>query len=74
MDHIKKVQKELDKFALSQPEFVKVCEKYGVPPGAVLGGILGFALLVGVIIQGYNIISALLTCVYPMVKSIKCIE
>ena len=74
MDHLKKLQKELDKYAMSQPEFVKACDKYGLPPGTVLGGILGVAILIGVITQGYNIICALITCVYPMVQSIKCIQ
>lgn len=74
MEYVKKVEKDLDKFALSQPEFVKVCEKYGLPPGKVLGGIFGVVVLLGIVIQGYNIICALLTCVYPMIQSIKTIE
>lgn len=31
-------------------------------------------VLLGIIMQGYNIVCALLTCVYPMLQSIKTIE
>ena len=74
MDYVKKIETELNNFAKTQPEFVKQCEKYGVPPGMVLGGVLALLLIIGVITQGYAIICALLTCVYPMLCSIKTIE
>eukprot|EP00356_Strombidium_inclinatum_P015473 CAMPEP_0170492126 /NCGR_PEP_ID=MMETSP0208-20121228/11721_1 /TAXON_ID=197538 /ORGANISM="Strombidium inclinatum, Strain S3" /LENGTH=175 /DNA_ID=CAMNT_0010767821 /DNA_START=111 /DNA_END=638 /DNA_ORIENTATION=+ len=40
----------------------------------VLAGLLGFLVFLGIIIQGYNILVALITCVYPMLQSIKAIE
>lgn len=51
-----------------------MCKKYGVPPGMVLLGLSGFIALVGIMMQGYNIVVALVTCVYPMLQSIKTIE
>ena len=50
MEQVQKVRDEFKKFALSQPEFVKVCEKYGLPPGDVVGGLCAFAILLGIII------------------------
>merc|ERR1719218_230149 len=37
-------------------------------------GISAALVLIGIIMQGYNIVCALLTCVYPMMMSIKTIE
>jgi hypothetical protein len=66
MEHVQKIQVELDKLALHFPELCKVCEKYKVPPGWVLGGV-GTVLSLGILIfQGYNILCALLTTVYPI--------
>ena len=66
--------KELNQVAQGSPDFVKVCEKAGLQPGAaILGGGVLF-LLLGVYLQGYNIVLALVTCVYPMWKSILTIE
>ena len=41
MEHVKKAQEELDRLSLNFPELVKVCEKYKLPPGLVLGGVVG---------------------------------
>jgi len=46
MEHINKLTVELDKAALSLPEFKKVCDKNGVPAGMALGGVLGFGGLI----------------------------
>ena len=67
MEHLLKIQKQIDNFAHAQPELVKVCKKYNVPPGYVVSGLLAVLTLLGIMIQGYNIICALLTCVYPMI-------
>ena len=74
MEHVKLVQDELDKIAQSFPEFVKICDQYGAPSGLILGGFLSIVTLVGVYLQGYNIICTLITCIYPMWMSIKSIE
>ena len=74
MEHAQRVLDKLEKFALSQPEFSKTCKKYGLPPGMVLAGILSILIVIGIIIQGYNIVVALITCVYPMIKSIETIQ
>ena len=60
--------------ANASPEFCKVCQKAGIEPGiAVIAGGAVF-LLLGVYLQGYNIVLALVTCVYPMWKSVLTIE
>ena len=74
MEHVEKVRKELDKLANSMPELMTICKKYNLPADLVLGGVIGVVLLVGIILQGYNIVCALLTCVYPMLQSVKTIE
>ena len=74
MDQVQKVLDEFEKFAKNFPEFVDICKKYGVPPGMVLAGAAGGLILLGILMQGYNIVCALLTCVYPMLMSIKTIE
>ena len=66
MEHVEKVRKELTKYANGMPELITICAKYNLPADLVLGGTLGLVLLIGVILQGYNIVCALLTCVYPM--------
>lgn len=74
MDQVQKVLDEFEKFAKNFPEFIEMCKKYGVPPGTVLAGASAVLVLLGIIMQGYNIVCALLTCVYPMLMSIKTIE
>merc|ERR1712178_609351 len=39
-----------------------------------MGGVSAFLVVIGIIMQGYNIVIALVTCVYPMLQSIKTIE
>ena len=74
MQHLDKYVEMADDFAKKIPELVKVCNKHGIKPGHVLlGGGTFFALLM-VLLQGYNIICVLLTCIYPMYASIKAIE
>jgi hypothetical protein len=74
MEHVQKVQDELDKFAQSFPEYIDICKKYKAPPGLILGGVGFVVTLIGVYLQGYNIVCTLITCVYPMWMSIKSIE
>ena len=64
----------MDKIASSFPEFKEICDKYKLPPGLILGGVGSFVTLVGIYLQGYNIVCTLITCVYPMWMSIKSIE
>ena len=74
MDQLQDLQKELNNMAQASPEFCKVCQKAGIEPGlAVIGGGAVF-LLLGVYLQGYNIVVALVTCIYPMWKSVLTIE
>ena len=74
MEHVNRALDEFEKFAKNFPEFVDICKKYGVAPGMVLGGVSLLVIVLGIIMQGYNIVCALLTCVYPMLMSIKTIE
>ena len=74
MEHVEKARKELDKLANGMPELIAICKKYNLPADLVLGGVIGVFLLVGIIMQGYNIVCALLTCVYPMLMSVRTIE
>jgi hypothetical protein len=74
MEYVDKATKEFDKYAKHFPEFEKICKQYGVPPGLVMAGGFTALIVLGVILQGYNIVCALLTCVYPMLQSIKTIE
>ena len=66
MEHVEKARKELDKLANGMPELIAICKKYNLPADLVLGGAIGVFLLIGIVLQGYNIVCALLTCVYPM--------
>ena len=74
MEHINKAVDELDKLAEGLPELVKMCKGKGIRPGHALGAAGSLVLIVGTILQGYNIVCALLTCVYPMIASIRAIE
>ena len=67
MEYVDKARAELTNYANGIPELVAVCKQYGLPADLVLGGGV-FVVLIGlVILQGYNIVCALLTCVYPMI-------
>ena len=74
MEYVKKVDDALEGYVQHIPDLVKVCEKYKLPAGRVLGGILFVLTVVGVITQGYNIVCAVMTCVYPMLESIRTLE
>ena len=74
MEYVDKAREQLNKYAQGIPELVAVCKQYGLPADLVLGGgvlVFGLGLL---IFQGYNIVCALLTCVYPMIQSVRTIE
>ena len=43
-------------------------------PGHVLAGVGVVVLILGLIMKGYDIVCALLTCLYPMIYSIRAIE
>ena len=53
------------------PQFDELCKKNKLPAGAILGGVISFVVLLLTILQGYNIIVALLTCAYPILMSIR---
>ena len=74
MEYVNALSAEFEKYAGHFPEFVDICKKYGLPPGMVLLGASGFLVVLGILMQGYNIVCALLTCVYPMLQSVKTIE
>jgi len=74
MEHINKAVDELDKLAEGLPELVKISKKNGIRPGHALGAAGALVTIVGTILQGYNILCAILTCVYPMIASIRAIE
>ena len=74
MDKLESTFEKLDKLAKTQPKLVEVCKQYGVRPAHVLAG-LGVAVgLMTILLHGYSIICACLTCVYPMIQSISAIE
>ena len=74
MEYVKKVDEALDSYVEYIPDLVKVCKKYKLPAGRVLGAILFVLTVVGIITQGYNIVCAVMTCVYPMLESIRTLE
>ena len=74
MNHIEPYFEALDKLAKSQPKFEEVVKKQGLRPGHVGAGLIVLTLLLLVVFQGYAIICALLTCVYPMIASVRAIE
>ena len=74
MDKFEQYFKQLDDFAESMPELVKVCKDKGIRPGHVLAAAGVVVIVVGTIMKGYDIVCALLTCVYPMIYSIRAIE
>ena len=78
MDQIKEqlqgVFDEFDKIAKQNPKFVNFCKEKGLPPGQVLAGVAGLVTLLAILIKGYDILCALLTCVYPLWCSIKAIN
>ena len=74
MEHVDKARAELKKYAKGIPELVAVCKQYNLPEDLVLGGGILVFVIALIVIQGYNIICALLTCVYPMICSIRTIE
>ena len=75
MQEVDKIINQLDQVASKNlPQLEEVCKKNGIRSGHVLaaGGVVTSILLV--LMHGYNIICALLTCVYPMIASIRAIE
>ena len=75
MENVEQIFTKLDSFAESkQPDLVKMCNQYKVRPGHVLGGAGALVTFIIVLIKGYDIICALLTCVYPMIMSIGAIN
>ena len=67
MDKLEPTFEKLDKLANAQPKLVEVCKQYGVRPGHVLAGLGVVAVILTILLHGYNIICACLTCVYPMI-------
>ena len=53
---------------------VDLCKKQGIRPGYVLGGVSAVVVLVGTILQGFNIAYGFLTCFYPILASIRALE
>lgn len=79
MDKIQKIAndqlKNLDDLAKQLPYgFHKKVKDLGAPPGAILGGAGGIFLIIFLIMEGYNIVCAILTCLYPMWMSVLAIQ
>ena len=77
MQHLEKFEKyfvQLDNFAASMPEFENFCKQKSLRPGHVLAVVGVLSVVVGTIMKGYDIVCAILTCVYPMIYSIRAIE
>ena len=74
MEQIDKIVDQLDVYAEAIPELVKQCKKYKIRPGHVLGAAVVLVTLLMVVMKGYDILVAVLTCVYPMIMSCRAIE
>ena len=74
MVYVDQVRSELKKYADGIPELKAVCKQYDIPADLVLGG-GGLVVVLGLIfIKGYDIVCALMTCVYPMIATVRTIE
>merc|ERR1711998_272500 len=74
MEYVDQVRDELKKYADGIPELKAVCKQYDLPPNLVLGGGALVVILGLIVIKGYDIVCALLTCVYPMISTVRTIE
>ena len=74
MDQIQGYLNDLEAIASASPQFKEACDKAGVPAGMAVAGIAGFFSLIAVYMQGYNLIAAAITCIYPMWRSIQAVE
>ena len=72
---VDKIATDLDLYAeMMGPKYNEICKKNKLPPGVLLGIIIFFSSLILIITQGYNMLCALVTCVNPMLNSLKAIE
>ena len=70
-----KLKEDLDKYAeMLGPKYNEICTKNKLPPGVLLGIIIFVSSLILIVTQGYNMLCALVTCVNPMLNSLKAIE
>ncbi len=60
--------------AENNEQFVNFCKEKGLRPGHVASAIAGVVIFLGIIIKGYDLVCGLLTCVYPMIASIRAIN
>lgn len=74
MDKVQAGLTALEEFGNGIPEFKKQCDKNGVNTGHALAGIIGVSSVLLLWFQGLAMISALVTCVYPMIQSINAIQ
>ena len=78
MDQVKAKIKEntkiLDPYAAMVPALVDGAAKADINPGALLGGIGAFFLLILLLMQGWTIMVTFVAVVYPAVKSLKAFE
>ena len=49
MEHFKKIENELNNIAEIFPEYVKICKKYSVPHGILLGSVIGILSIIALI-------------------------
>ena len=66
-EKLNQVMDEFDTIAQGFPELVKVGKRVNVPPKCILAGAAVAGILGLIIFQGYAIVCAVLTCVYPMI-------
>ena len=74
MEHVDKVVYQFDQLAKGMPAFEAQCKKHNLRPGHVLGAASALLLVLLVLFKGYDVVCAMLTCVYPMLASIRSIE
>lgn len=74
MELVQEYLTELERMASASEGFKNACTKAGVPPGVAVAGLAGSIFVIGFILQGYNLVFAFVTCIYPMWKSVLAVE
>lgn len=74
MEIVQEYLNELEKIANASEGFKNACAKAGVPPGIAVAGLAASIFLIGFILQGYNLVFAFITCIYPMWRSVLAVE
>ena len=74
MEIVKKTVASLNRYADRIPPLVELSQKTHVEPGYFLGGAILLSALIILFTMGGTILTAVITVVYPAIKSIKALE